>query len=295
MQDEGKVLVANDLPPALQQAGVRSERQLSDLDIEFLRKRWNGGSCYLVNNTTKAAIDRLVELAASSPQAVLMDPMSGRIGRAESRRLGDGRVAVRLQLAPGDTLFVQLANRSQVAEPWRYIEAAGEAMPLEGKWQIDFVAGGPVLPDGFESTVPVPWTESPDANAERFAGTVRYTTTFASAEGNTAWRLDLGEVRGSARVTLNGEQVATLIAAPFRVVLPEVRARGNRLEVEVTGVAANRIRDLDRRGVEWRIFDDINLVNIDYRKFDASDWLVQPLGLHGPVTLTPLKPFSPTK
>jgi hypothetical protein len=58
--------------------------------------------------------------------------------------------------------------------------------------------------------------------------------------------------------------------------------------VEVTNVAANRIRDLDRRGVRWRIFKDINFVNINYRPFDASDWPIRAAGLLGPVTLTPL-------
>jgi hypothetical protein len=57
----------------------------------------------------------------------------------------------------------------------------------------------------------------------------------------------------------------------------------------VTNVAANRIRDLDRRGVRWRIFHDINVVNIDYRPFDASDWPVRDAGLLGPVTLRPLR------
>ncbi len=97
--------------------------------------------------------------------------------------------------------------------------------------------------------------------------------------------IDLGEVLGSARVKLNGVEIATLIAAPFRVALPELRDGENTLEIEVAGVAANRIRDLDRRGVKWRIFEDINLVNIDYKPFDASNWPVRPLGLVGPVTL----------
>jgi len=60
------------------------------------------------------------------------------------------------------------------------------------------------------------------------------------------------------------------------------------LEIEVTNLSANRIRDLDRRGVPWKIFRDINFVNIDYRSFDASSWPVRESGLAGPVTLTPL-------
>jgi hypothetical protein len=51
-------------------------------------------------------------------------------------------------------------------------------------------------------------------------------------------------------------------------------------------VAANRIRDLDRRGVNWKIFKDINLVNVDYQPFDASNWPLTDCGLLGPVTLT---------
>ena len=53
----------------------------------------------------------------------------------------------------------------------------------------------------------------------------------------------------------------------------------------VTNLSANRIRDLDIRKVQWRVFYDINLVNIDYRPFDASTWPVRESGLLGPVTV----------
>jgi len=64
-----------------------------------------------------------------------------------------------------------------------------------------------------------------------------------------------------------------------------LRERGNSLEVEVTSTSANRIRDLDRRGVKWKNFSDINFVNIDYKAFDASKWEVREAGLVGPVVL----------
>ena len=56
--------------------------------------------------------------------------------------------------------------------------------------------------------------------------------------------------------------------------------------MEVTSVAANRIRDLDRRGVPWKIFRDINIVDINYSPFNASNWPLTDCGLLGPVTLT---------
>ena len=71
--------------------------------------------------------------------------------------------------------------------------------------------------------------------------------------------------------------------------MDNLKPAGNQLEVEVTSVAANRIRDLDRRHVQWKIFKDINVVNVNYRPFDASDWPLTECGLLGPVTLTPLQ------
>ena len=96
-------------------------------------------------------------------------------------------------------------------------------------------------------------------------------------------------MRPHARVELNGKDYGTLIAPPFRVVVNNLKPTGNQLEVEVTSVAANRIRDLDRRGVNWKIFKDINIVNENYRPFDASHWPLTDCGLLGPVTLTPLR------
>ncbi|HMP84041.1 MAG TPA: hypothetical protein PKA41_15180, partial [Verrucomicrobiota bacterium] len=68
---------------------------------------------------------------------------------------------------------------------------------------------------------------------------------------------------------------------------------GNVLEVDVTSVSANRIRDLDRRGEKWKNFHDINFVNIDYKPFDASKWPVADCGLLGPVTLEAVSPVMP--
>jgi hypothetical protein len=102
----------------------------------------------------------------------------------------------------------------------------------------------------------------------------------------THFEINLGDVRQSARVRVNGKDYGTLITPPFRVVVDNLKPAGNTLEVEVTSVAANRIRDLDRRGVKWKVFRDINIVDINYKPFDASNWPLTDCGLLGPVTLT---------
>jgi hypothetical protein len=74
---------------------------------------------------------------------------------------------------------------------------------------------------------------------------------------------------------------------PYQVAIPGrvLNTDDNRLEVEVTNLSANRIRDLDRRRVNWRIFQDINFVSITYKPFDASQWPVFDSGLLGPVVV----------
>jgi len=101
--------------------------------------------------------------------------------------------------------------------------------------------------------------------------------------------LDLGDVRESARVRLNGHEIGTFWSLPMRKPVGSFLLPGeNLLEIEVTNLAANRIRYLDRSGVDWKIMRDINFVDINYEPFDASKWPIQPSGLLGPVRLIPM-------
>jgi hypothetical protein len=41
----------------------------------------------------------------------------------------------------------------------------------------------------------------------------------------------------------------------------------------------------DQQKPDWKKFNDINIVDITYKKFDASKWEPMPSGLLGPVKL----------
>ena len=105
--------------------------------------------------------------------------------------------------------------------------------------------------------------------------------------------LDLGNVVQSARVKLNGKDFGTLLIPPYRVAVDNLKPCDNELEVEVTSTSANRIRELDQRGVKWQNFYDINFVNQDYKTFNAATWPLADAGLLGPVSLTEVKEVSP--
>jgi hypothetical protein len=158
---------------------------------------------------------------------------------------------------------------------------------------VKFIQGGPQLPPLFQTAKLASWTELGGEEARCFAGTALYALTFdAPAAPAEQWLIDLGKVCQSGRVRLNGRDLGTVFVAPFRVVTRTLQPRGNLLEVEVTSVSANRIRDLDRRQVSWRNFHDINFVNLNYQPFDASNWPLADSGLLGPVTLQPVAPMA---
>jgi len=235
-----------------------------------------------------------VPLAADAKSIVILDPMTGKSGIATARSSKSGGSEVYLQLAPGESVILRVLESRRATGPvWKYWANAGAPTPLTGTWQVKFIEGGPELPGPFSTEQLASWTKLSDASAQRFAGAALYTLTF-DAPSNSAkdWALDLGKTCQSARVRLNGRDLGTVFTAPFRINVDNLKRRGNVLEVEVTNVSANRIRDLDQRHVNWKNFRDINFVNINYRLFDASTWPLTDSGLLGPVTLTPLSVAS---
>lgn len=284
---DGQIVIARDLAKTLDALNVRRESWSAPNRLQYLRRTWNGGDVYFIKNASTEPIDQRIELATDFVAALFMDPLTGAIGPADVDSQHGG---LRLQLDPGQSIFVKTCrNAFDYSGPaWRYRTPAGSPSEIEGEWSVEFIDGGPELPPPFKTHRLASWTELAGPEGERFAGTARYTIRFAPDVDANRFLLDLGHVADSARVSLNGKPIATLFAPPYRVEIGPLMAENNTLTIEVTNVAANRIRDLDRRGVKWRIFKDINLVGIDYKPFDASQWPVRPAGLLGPVTLTPL-------
>jgi hypothetical protein len=261
--------------------------------LSLIRRARDDGHDYFVANLTAAEIRGWFTLGRAARLLVLFDPLTGRRGLAESRTGVAGQAQVYLQLKPGESLILRTGSGvvSSNLPLWPYREAAGAPVALSGRWSVEFLKGGPELPAAFTTTELKSWTDLGGPAAPRFGGTARYRLEFtAPTERAQDWLLDLGEVRESARVRLNGRAVATAWSLPFQVRVGEFLQPGpNVLELEVTNLAANRIRDLDQRKVTWRIMREINFVDINYKPFDASTWALTPSGLLGPVTLVPLR------
>lgn len=287
---KGRVLVG-DLAQALAAAAVPREPMFDQPGLMCIRRACDGGGYYFIANRSEdKQVKAWAPLAAHAQSVDVMDPINGEVGAAAVRKSSGGGTEVYLCLQPSQSVILRYDRQPHPqAAKWAWWEASGQPVELPGAWQVKFLQGGPELPAPLETQRLASWTELGDTNAQRFAGTALYSMSFdAPPQCAGPCRLDLGKVCQSARVRLNGQGLGVLIASPFRVVVPALKPKDNRLEVEVTNVSANRIRDLDRRGVKWKSFNDINMVNLDYKPFDASGWPLADSGLLGPVTVTPV-------
>jgi len=253
--------------------------------LDFIRRRHESGYHYFIANMSARPVDGWIKLGPPLAGAVIMDPGSAQTGVATQH--GD---KLYLQLKPGQTRILRTFDKRKAAgEPWPILIEAGEPFIVKGTWKVKFIDGGPILPADITTTELKSWTEIGDDQARRFAGTGRYSIEIDIPEGAENWVIDIGDVRESARVFINGKEAAGLYSVPYSTPIGKYLKVGrNLLEIEVTNLSANRIRDLDIRKVQWQIFQDINFVNHNYKKFDASKWPLTPSGLLGPVTLTPM-------
>lgn len=291
----GKLLMGSDLERLLDAAAPWKPREtMTDLGLEFVRRALPDGKIYFISNRGSKAVDGRVALAGASGSAVLFDPMTGESGVAAAAAPADGALEVYLQLEPGESVIVRTVTTGFLKGPrWNYDMPAGREQPLAGEWELEFLEGGPELPSRLRTAALKSWTDLPGETEKlrAFSGTARYRLKFEVPKDKAdRWVLNLGAVAHSARVRLDGQERAVLVAPPYQVKLEELKPGSHDLEVEVSNLMANRIAALDRKKVPWQKF---YFVNLDYKPFDAAAWAPLPSGLLGPVTLQPLRRLRP--
>ncbi|MFT3737797.1 MAG: glycosyl hydrolase [Breznakibacter sp.] len=284
----GEIIVSKDLASALKSVGV-SRETLTDTGLSFARRRIDNGYYYFVTNLTATAIDAYVPLERHASQVVIMDPMNGRFGLAAVES-GAGGMKVRLQLKSGESTILKLTDKTSEISAWDYLPPVLATTEISGPWKLEFIKGGPVLPKPLELPQATYWTMLGDADMDNFSGTAAYSAKFnIDTPLAKRYRLRFDNLRESARVFVNGHEAGVVWALPFIAEVGDyVRVGENHIRIEVANLMANRIRYMDRNGIEWRKFHEINFVNIAYKPFDATNWEIQPSGLAGPVMLESL-------
>lgn len=290
---KGRIITAPDFAEALALTGVKAEPIRTDNGLSMIRRRNEaGGHNYFIALLQDRPLDGWVTLVNHAQSVEIFDPVTGRKGMAETRTSASGDTQVRLQLAPGQSVMLKSFPKSTAGEKWAYIESKGEPVTIDRGWEISFPKSEPAISGNFVTDTLTQWCNLPDTNASVNFGTGRYTVRFTLDNPSEAddWILDLGDVRESADVKVNGVPAGKVWSVPFTLSIGRFLQPGeNILEIYVTNLQANRIADFERRGVKWRIFKDANIASVtNAKEFNFGEWPVIPSGLNSTVTLTPV-------
>ena len=288
---KGLIIAGSDYQQALAQTGIPAEELKTQYGLQFIRRSNSEGHHYFVSCLQDKDIDGWVTLNVPETAAMFFNPMNGERGKAQSQT-NNGKLQVRLQLKSGESLIIQTLNKPLDKEPaWNYPKEQAYSLSLDHGWKLNFVESTPSITGQFNIDSPISWTEleQPEAKINMGTGCYSIEIELPTIEADD-WILDLGDVRESARVRINGNDAGTVWAAPFRLKAGTWLKPGkNLIEVEVTNLPANRIADMDRKNIEWRIFKDINMAKLNYMKGDYKNWSTMPSGLNGNVRLIPVK------
>ncbi|MBE6287375.1 MAG: glycosyl hydrolase family 2 [Mediterranea massiliensis] len=282
------VCFGTDYAETLAKTEVKPEVMKAEMGLSCIRRTNESGHHYFISALTDKDTEAWVPLAVEAQSAMFFNPMDGSSGKALVRTQ-NGQTEVYLQLRSGESIILKTFAEANVDVPaWKYRQEGKENMILD-KWAFRFVEATPAVANVPDSVTSGTWTALDFEGATTTMGTACYTTTIhldnpAQADN---YQLSLGDVRESARIRINGQEVATLWAVPYTCMVgPYLRQGENTIEIEVTNLPANRIADMDRNGIVWRIYKEINLVDLNYKKTGYGHWEPVYSGLLGPINLT---------
>jgi hypothetical protein len=313
---KGWVMYGSSLQDMLENvpAKCKCESITSELGAGFIRRSFEGGYVYFVAQNKNKTIDQWVTLGANAQSAIIFNPLNGEKGQAKVRQI-NGRTQIYLQIFPGQSLLLKTFTEENVSEPFYPVFESDkidfkqmtqptigqmESAPkekahtlfLKGNWTFRFTNGMPAIPGVFSMVGgPVSWTTLKADSATVYAGTGRYSLTFKMPKDRADdWMLDFGTISESARIIINGQPAGMSWSLPFKIKVGKYLKLGkiNTIDIDVTNLPANRIADYDRRNVKWRIFKEINFVDVLYKNTTYGNWPVMPSGLTQTPRLVPL-------
>jgi alpha-L-rhamnosidase len=238
--------------------------------IDFIHRRADGAEIYFLVNrkNQKASIDATFRVEGMQPE--LWDPVSGQRLDLKVFKSKDGQTTVPLEFEPDGSMFVVFRNRSQKsASSAKATEAMEdrsqngqknftELKPVQeitGAWTVQFdsqwfyptdgligdQAKGLMTFDKLED-----WTQRPEQAVKYYSGTAVYKKAFGiqesvSSSGKGLF-LDLGTVKETAKVKLNGKDLGVVWCHPWRVeITGAIKPGENQLEIEVVNLWPNRL------------------------------------------------------
>lgn len=266
---------------------AKAEPMKYQYGLRAIRRKNGTGYHYFIVNLSPNDIDANIPLAVNYKDAYWFNPLDGEIYKAEIT--SDG---IHMKLRSGESMILQTYDHA-LTNNFKYRKTQViDSKTLNGKWTLNFIQSAPTVSKTFHLDSLQTWETLNDDSVKVTMGTGAYTTyiNMSSDDVKNDWVIDLGDVRESARVYINDSLIGCAWSVPYILDCRKKFTVGkNKIRIEVTNLPANRIADLDRKGVQWRKFKEINMVSLNYKKGTYANWEPVKSGLNSQVTLYKIK------
>ena len=287
LKAQGANIIVGTNPTELAKA-TKPEQMRTRYGLNTIRRTNANGHHYFIANLSPNDVDARIPLAVACKGATWFNPLNGDIRPADFN--ADG---VFIRLRSGESMILQTYDEAAPSNESLPLKDAQKNVVwndiiLQGPWTLSFIEESPKVEQKYVLDKLRTW-ESLDEQTRVTMGTGVYTTKFKLSKKEDpkgAWKIDLGDVRESARVYINGQFVGCAWCAPFVLDTKQtLKVGSNEIRIEVTNLPANRIAELDRQGVKWRKMEEINVVDINYKNTTYDQWEPMPSGLNSTVRL----------
>jgi hypothetical protein len=289
----------------LNQMGVNPDFTASG-SIRYIHRSLPDREIYFISNRTNHQVEDTCLFRDGTLNAELWDAVTGEIRPLSNIKKTECGISIGMKLDASQS-FVVVFNKLERAGSKEFTALKDfpdkqPLMTLEGAWTVAFdtVWGGPekVVFDSLAD-----WTTRQEEGIRHYSGIARYSKTFDMPVSGGSLKksglyLNLGIVKNMARVILNGKDLGVIWTSPWQVdISGAVKKEGNRLEIEVANLWANRLigdESLPDDGVKDGKWPDWILNGTPrpgkrytfttHRFYKKDDPLIES-GLIGPVTL----------
>lgn len=265
---------------------TKPEIMKSKYGLRAIRRKNATGYHYFIANLSPNDVSARIPLTISMKDARWFNPLNGEIYKTDFN--SDG---IQIDLRSGESMILQTYNNVLSDNSDNRTQLDTTEKLFTDKWSFEFIESAPKVNSKYVLDNLQTW-ETLNDTAKVTMGTGAYTTTIklTKEEANYNWAIDLGDVRESARVYVNDQLIGCAWSVPFILNCKNAfKAGDNTVRIEVTNLPANRIAELDRQGVKWRKFDEINVVDINYKKTSYANWAPVKSGLNSTVKLIKTK------
>ncbi len=258
--------------------------------LNFIRKKSGNEKMWFITNLSNRFLADSISLTGNAGSLEYYNPMNNDSGFISFENSANC-IKTKIYLPPGSSCFLRSSTQVKEGKPFAFHYPTKDSIELTN-WNVKFLSGLPSIPAGvYRPKVLTSWTTWSDSTLQSFNGYGSYSANFElppSWINSKGVYLNIEDLRETANVTINNKEIGTIWAVPYQIFIPASRldfnAR-NTVILNVRNLSANQIRNMDLQHRYWKKFYDANILDINYKPFDASKWEPVPSGILGKIKI----------